>query len=97
MRALGHAHRPPRLVDRDLHAELAEGFYERAHRGKRAVIDDGARPVENDGLNAVHSGLLQLYNSAITSSAIAKDVLAPVPLVITTMRNPSHGRSISIN
>ena len=97
MRPLGHAHRAARFFDRDCDAELGEGLHERAHRGERAVIDDGAGPIENDGLDALHSSLLQSKSSAITSSAIANDVLAPVPLVIRTMRNPSHGASTSIN
>ena len=80
-------------------AELGESLDECAHRRERAVVDDRARPVEDDRLHmrAWPSLVLavQSKSSAITSSAMAKEVLAPVPLVMITMRTPSAGASTS--
>ena len=54
MRPLGHAHRTARFVDADLDAEFGERLDERAHRGERPVVDDGAGPIENHRLDALH-------------------------------------------
>ena len=89
MRPLGHAHRPARLVDGDLDAELGEHLDEDAHRRQRAMVDDGAGPVEDDGLQmAERRSCLSFSRKGrrSTSSAMAKEVLAPVPLVIMTRR-----------
>ena len=101
VRPLGHAHRPARLVDGDLDAEAGERLDEHAHRRQRAMVDHGAGPVEDDGLQVrkrvVHVAQLSAIRSSMTSSAMAKEVLAPVPLVITTSRTASAGRSTSIS
>src|SRR5262249_28287117 len=97
---LGHAHRPAGLVDHDFDSEARECRHKHTHGRQRPVVHDRPGPVEHDGPNALeslgHAGWLLVVSSSITSSAIAKAVLAPVPLVITTRRTASEGRSINI-
>ncbi len=105
VRALRHPHRAARLVDRNVHSEVGERLDEDPHRRQRAVIDDRAGPVEHDGAYIYRlrnhacplmSSTLVLKRSAMTSSAMAKDVLAPVPPVMTTRRTFSEGASANM-
>ena len=91
MGAFRQAHGPPRLGHRDRHVEAAIGFDEGAHRRAGAEVDHGSGPVENG--RAEMSGHAQ--SSWMTSSPMAKEVEAPVPLVTTTSRTRSMGVSIS--
>ena len=78
----------------------AERLDEHAHRRQRAMVDHGPGPVEDHGLEVArlaHDARPCPYSSPITSSAMAKEVLAPVPLVMTTIRTESDGRSTSIS
>ncbi len=54
MWSLGHAHRPTRLVDGNLDAELGEGLDEHAHWRERPVVDGRAGPIEDDGFEMAH-------------------------------------------
>jgi len=92
MIALGHAHRPARIGNGNGDAEAREGLDEGTHRSARTMVEHGARPVEDDGLDLPVHGLAS--RSANTSSASPKAVLAPVPEVTETRRTPGATRSM---
>ncbi len=86
MIALGAAHVGARLGFGDRHAGLLEQAQQRDDRRAAAMIDHRPRPIEDDGLDRDrHAAAPAVWSmrSAITSSASAKPVEAPVPLVTT--------------
>ena len=88
--ALGHAHRPARLVDGDLDPELARSASTNTPIGASEPWSTMVpAQSKHDGLEMALGWLMRCCSpnrSATISSAMAKAVLAPVPLVTMTSR-----------
>jgi hypothetical protein len=51
MVGLGHAHRAARIGHRDRHVEMGEGLHEGAHGRAAAMVQHGAGPIQDHGLD----------------------------------------------
>ena len=83
------AHVAPRLRFRNRNTVRGEDLLQNADRREAAVIDRGAGPIENDGLQRPRVGSHHyIFISRIICSAKPNDSVMPEPPTAVTMRTP---------